>query len=123
MTGISRVSYWGLTAERLLFSLDRSHWTNSFALWVMLNGADALLTWQCMSIGGHELNPFLGLAMQTHGDVAMLFGKMALAVLFGALVWRWGSRRLKSTLNLGMNVVVIVNCLFLLKPMWLLYMS
>ncbi|MFC1848558.1 DUF5658 family protein [Chloroflexota bacterium] len=123
MNVIKRLSYGGLAAERVLFARDRSHWTNSFVLWVTLNGVDSLLTWQHMSIGGHELNPFLGLAIQTYGEGAMLIGKMALAVLFGTLVWRWGSHRLKSTLNLGMNVVVIVNCLFLLKPMWLLHMS
>ncbi|UCC59751.1 MAG: hypothetical protein JSV02_08385 [Dehalococcoidia bacterium] len=119
--GIQRLRVWGLPAEKYLFSLDETHWTNSFALWIVLNSVDSAITWRILSLGGSEVNPFLSLAAQTYGYDYMLAGKMMLAVLLGMLVWRKGSRRLKSTLNLGINLVVIINCCLLFQPMWLLH--
>jgi len=118
-----RLRVWGVAAERLVFSLDERHWTNSLALWVSLNALDSALTWQTVSLGGYEANPFLKLATQSYGDAFMLVMKMALALLFGVLVWRIGSRRFRSVLNLGMSLVVITNCIFLCRPMWLLHLA
>ena len=119
ISGFQRSPVGGFPAERYLFALDAAHWTNSFSLWIVLNCVDSAITWQILSLGGREINPFLNLIAQIYGDGGMLAGKMALAVLLGILVWRKGSRRMKSALNLGINLVVIVNCALLFRPMWL----
>ena len=119
----SRLRELGDGAERLVFSSGDRHWTNSFMLWISLNVVDAAITWQCLSIGGYEANPFLRLAALTHGDGLMLVGKLVLALLIGALVWRRGTRRLKGFLNLGMTLVLIANCVLICKWLWSLNLS
>jgi len=115
---LSQSGAWRDAAERLVFSLDDRHWTNSITIWILLNALDVAITWLCLSLGMSEANPFLKVAAQTHGEVFMLFGKMALASLIGVLVWRRGTRRLKGGLNLGMALVVITNCLFVGRTLW-----
>jgi len=113
-----QLGVWRDAAERLVFSLDDRHWTNSITIWILLNALDTTITWLCLSLGMSEVNPFLKVAAQTHGDGFMLFGKMALASLIGVLVWRRGTHRLKGGLNLGMALIVITNCLFVGRTLW-----
>jgi hypothetical protein len=117
LLGLART--WGTGAGRFVLSPRERHWTNSLALWLVLNALDSIVTWYTLSLGGHEANPALRLASYAHGDVIMLAVKMALALLIGLLVWRRGSRRLRGTLNLGMSLVVIANCTMVLQPIWL----
>ena len=112
---------WRDAAERLVFSSNDRHWSNSITIWILLNALDTAITWECLLIGMREANPFLGLAAQTHGEGFMLLGKMVLALLLGVLVWRHGTRRLKGMLNLGMALVVITNCLLVGRALWMLY--
>ncbi len=116
---IGRFRAWSAATERITLSSRARHWTNSLALWLALNALDSMTTWQALSLGGYEANPTLGLAADTYGDAPMLAGKMALALLIGILVWMRGPCRLKGLLNLGMALVIITNCLLLLRPMWL----
>ena len=117
-SGFAVLHTWGQRVERLIFSKDERHWTNSFVLWISLNFMDAAITWYSLSLGAYEVGPFLRFAAQTHGDIWMLLIKMALALLFGILVWSKGSRRLKGILNTGMSLVVIVNCVFVCRMIW-----
>ncbi len=116
---IGRFREWSAATEKIMLSPRAEHWTNSLTLWMALNALDSMTTWQALSLGGYEANPTLGLAAATYGDVPMLAGKMALALLIGILVWMRGPRRVKGLLNLGMTLVIITNCLLLLRPMWL----
>ena len=108
----------GYRVERLILSPDERHWTYSFAMWILLNFMDAAVTWNSLSLGASEVGPFLRFASQTHGDIWMLLIKMGLALLFGILIWSKGSRRLKGILNIGMSLIVIVNCVFLCWLIW-----
>ena len=109
---------WRDAAERLVFYSNAYHWSNSITLWILLNALDTAITWLCLSLGMSEENPFLEVAAQTHGEGFMLSGKMILALLIGVLLWRRGTRRMKGGLNLGMTLIVIMNCLLVGGPLW-----
>lgn len=111
---------WRDVIERLVFSLDDRHWSNSITVWISLNALDTAISWLGLSLGMSEANRFLHLAAQTYGVGFMLIAKMSLALLLGILVWKRGSRRMKGSLNLGMASIVIVNCLLMWRPLWLL---
>lgn len=101
-----------------LFSLDDNHWTNSFTLWMSLNIADMAITWLCLSLGMSEANPFLDMAIETHGVGSMPVVKISLALMIGLIVWRRGSLRMKGALNLGITLVLIVTCALVCLPLW-----
>jgi hypothetical protein len=93
-------------------------WVNSFRLWISLNAVDAIVTSLCLSLGMSEANPFLRIAAVTHGTAPMLGLKMLLALLIGVLVWKRGSRRMRTALNIGMALILIANCILVCKPLW-----
>jgi hypothetical protein len=85
---------------------------------MLLNIADMATTWLCLSRGMAEGNPFLKMAIATHGVGIMLVVKISLALLIGLLVWRRGPLRMRSALNLGMALVLIATCALVYRPFW-----
>ena len=98
----------------------QASWVNSFKLWISLNALDATVTGLCLALGMSEANPFLKMAAVTHGNVPMLALKMTLALLLGIIIWRRGSRRLRSALNTGMALILIANSVLIFRPLWLM---
>jgi Domain of unknown function (DUF5658) len=66
----------------------------------------------------YEGNPFLKMVIATDGVGFMLVVKMSLALLIGLLVWRRGPPHMKSALNLGIALVLIVTCALVWRPFW-----
>jgi hypothetical protein len=116
-------STWLEGIRRVVLSTDERHWSNSLGMWLALNALDAVTTWLCLSAGMCEANPLLGLISRAGGDSTMLVGKMLLAVLVGLVVWRVGTCSVRGLLNLGMSIVLIINCFFAWKVFWLLNAS
>ena len=98
----------------------QASWVNSFKLWISLNALDATVTGLCLALGMSEANPFLKMAAVTHGDAPMLALKMTLALLLGVVVWKRGTRRMRSVLNIGMSLILIANSALIFRPLWLM---
>lgn len=81
----------------------------ALVLWVMLNTADAFLTWRSFNIGAEEFNPLLVQVQSTLGDEGMLLLKLLLASVVGAYVWSRGKRRILRAINWLMTGVVTYN--------------
>lgn len=114
---------WRDVVKKRVFDSKEGHWSSSLTVWLILNCLDAAITWLCLSEGMTEANPFLTLAIQTGGLRFMIAAKISLALLFGILIWGRGRHFLKSGLNLGMALIVIVNCLLVAGPYWSLNLS
>lgn len=114
---------WRAVAKRRVFGSKEGHWSSSLTVWLILNCLDAAITWLCLSEGMTEANPFLTLAIQTGGLSFMIAVKTSLALLLGILIWKRGNHLLNNALNVGMTLIVILNCLLVAIPFWSLNIS
>jgi len=109
---------WIDSARRLFSSADKAHWSNSLGAWLALNALDTLVTGLCLSRGMREANLFPHLAIETYGTGFMIAAKMGLALLVGILIWKLGPLHLRASLNVGMSLILIVNCILVGGPLW-----
>ena len=72
-----------------------------------LNVADSLLTWRVLNIGGIEGN-WYWLLLRSMPVWLLLLSKIALAVLFAFLVYKF-RKLLFKPLNIGMGLIVAFN--------------
>ena len=72
-----------------------------------LNVADSLLTWRVLNMGGIEVN-WYGLLLGPMSLWLLLLSKIALAVLFALLVYKF-RKSLFKPLNIGMGLIVAFN--------------
>ena len=116
---------WGFanSVRWLIISADEAHWSNSFGAWLALNAIDTFVTWLCLSKGMLEANLFPKLAMVTYGRDFMMAAKMGLALLIGILVWKRSPSVFRGILNLGMAIILIVNCIFVGEQLWFLNLA
>ena len=114
---------WRDVAKRRVFSSKEGHWSSSLTVWLILNCIDAAITWLCLSEGMTEANPFLILAIQTGGLRFMIAVKISLALLIGILIWKRGNHLLNNALNVGMTLIVILDCLQVAIPFWSINLS
>ena len=85
------------------------HGLLALSVWVILNMADALITWRSFGIGAAEFNPLLLTLQDAAGPQLMLLGKVILAVSAGVLLWLWGRKRVLRAVNWLMTGVITYN--------------
>ena len=85
------------------------HGLLALSVWVILNMADAFITWRSFGIGAVEFNPLLLTLQNAAGPQLMLLGKAILAVSAGVLLWWWGRKRVLRAVNWLMTGVVTYN--------------
>ena len=88
------------------------------AVWMGINGLDALLTFYLLGIGGTEGNPMLAYLMAQGGGELMLGVKLGLALMAGLTIWTMGRLALLGAASRLMSLVVVYNAGVLAYAQW-----
>lgn len=88
------------------------------AVWMGINGLDALLTFYMLGIGGTEGNPMLALLMAQGGGDLMLGVKLGLALVAGLTIRSMGRLALLTAASRLMSLVVVYNAALLVHTLW-----
>ena len=89
------------------------------AVWMGINGLDALLTFYLLGIGGTEGNPMLAFLMGQGGGELMLAVKLGLALVAGLTIWSMDRLSLLSAASRLMSLVVVYNVVLLGHTLWM----
>ncbi len=89
------------------------------AVWMGINGLDALLTFYMLGIGGTEGNPMLAFLMAQGGGEFMLAVKLGLALVAGLTICSMGRPALLGVASRLMSLVVVYNAALLAHTLWM----